>query len=195
MDTCFPADFETLLAGLVDLPPQQARVDAFVAVRDLAYGDIGSRNPFDVLKAKKGTCSGKHALLKLLLERLGYGVQSYFAKHDFSRFPIEPWPEELRQFRNKLLTDYHDFLKVNVEGRWMTVDAVFDQSMKPLGFPVYDWDGLSEMILPVKAQQVFACDADVEEHKKALIAELPLQVQRDRKAFLEALTKWLDGKR
>jgi hypothetical protein len=62
-----PPEFEGLLLQLAKLPAREARVQAFTTVRDIAYGNIGSRDPYDVLRAKKGTCSGKHALLKLLL--------------------------------------------------------------------------------------------------------------------------------
>lgn len=177
------------------LSAQVARKQAFLFVRDIAYGDIGSRNPYDVLEKKKGTCSGKHALLRILLEKLGYEVQPYFAKHDFSQFPLQKWPDALREFQSKILTDYHDFLKVDVDGKWVDVDAIFDAFMESKGFPVTNWDGMSDVPLPIKAQEIFPAKGDVEDHKKRLIAALPEQVQKDRKAFLGTLTKWLDDER
>lgn len=190
-----PPEFGQQLEKFRGMPAQEGRAAAFTFVRDIRYGDIGSRNPYDVLQAKKGTCSGKHALLKLFLEGLGYEVQTYFAKHDFSKFPIRPWPESLADFRAKTLTDYHDFLKVNVDGNWLTVDAIFDTETKGYGFPVADWDGNADMILPVQAEEIFQAQGDPEEHKKSLISALPEQVQKDRKLFLTALTKMLDEKR
>src|SRR3989344_3925296 len=125
-----PSEFKQQLESFKQMPAQEGRAAAFKFVRDIHYGDIGSRDPFFVLQAKKGTWSGKHALLKLFLEGLGYEVQTYFAKHDFSKFPIRPWPESLADFRAKTLTDYHDFLKVDVGGNWLTVDAIFDAETK-----------------------------------------------------------------
>ena len=185
-------EFDAELARFKDLAPREGRIAAFTFVRDILYGDIGSRDPHDVLRVRKGTCSGKHALLKLFLEGLGYEVFTFFAKHGFSRFPIKPWPEVLAPFRTKTLTDYHAFLKVNVDGSWLTVDAIFDAGTKPLGFPVADWDGVSDMTLPVEAAEIFKAESEAEEQKKSLIAALPEQVQKDRKAFLAALTSMLN---
>lgn len=177
------------------MPVKAGRIAAFQFVRDIAYGDIGSRDPYDVLNKKKGTCSGKHALLKLFLEGLGYEVQTYFAKHDFGKFPIRPWPEELADFKEKILTDYHDFLKVKIGENRVTVDAIFDADTEKFGFPVADWDGESDMSLPVQADEIFPAEGDPEEHKKRLIAALSERIQKDRKAFLSALTVMLDKKR
>ncbi|MDD5041308.1 MAG: hypothetical protein PHX87_03485 [Candidatus Peribacteraceae bacterium] len=177
------------------LPDVQGRKAAYAFVRDIAYGDIGSRGAHDVLLARKGTCSGKHALLKMLFESLGYEVQSWFAEHDFSKFPIRPWPQELQEFAGKTIPDFHDFLKVNIGGEWITVDAVFDASLVRLGFPLLQWDGKMSMELPIHALRVFPAEVDVESHKKALIASLPQEDQAQRKKFLSSLTAWLEQER
>lgn len=187
--------FDAQLRHFASLPPLEGRVAAFTYVRDLAYGDIGSRNPLDVLAAQKGTCSGKHALLKLFLEGLGYDVQSWFALHDFAEFPLARWPDELGHFREKTLTDFHDFLKIKLDEDWITIDAIFDAPLKAFGFPAMEWDGATPIALPIKARETFPSEGPMEDHKKKLLAALPEQVQKDRKAFLGALTAWLDEKR
>ncbi len=187
--------FDAVMEELLPEAEPDRRIRAFHFVRDIPYGNIGSRSPYDVLLANMGTCSGKHALLKLILEALGYEVQSWFAKHDFGVFPIDPWPEELREFRGKALPDYHDFLKVKIDGKWLTVDAIFDLWMDTLGFTVQDWDGVSDMSLPVKSTETFPAEGPVEEHKKRLLAALPEDRQLARKKFLDALTQWLMMKR
>lgn len=173
----------------------EKQIRAFLFVRDIAYGDIGSRNPMDVLEKKMGTCSGKHALLKLILEALGYEVQTWFAKHDFSKFPIHPWPTVLEEFRTKTLPDFHDFLKVKLNDHWITIDAIFDAPLIKLGFTVQNWDGTSNMRLPVLAEETFQAETDVEKHKKRLLQTLNEQQRSDRKLFLSALTTWLQNKR
>jgi hypothetical protein len=190
-----PEAFTDLVAQFGVLPSERKHIAAYEYARDIAYGDIGSRNPFDVLKAHKGTCSGKHALLKKLLEELGYEVQSWFAKHDFGKFPIAQWPTELQDFKDKDIPDYHDFLKVKVGDDWQTIDAVFDAPLKDLGFPKLEWDGKASMALPVIASDLFPAEGDMEEHKKKLIAGLPEDAQQRRKQFLSAMTKWLDEQR
>jgi hypothetical protein len=119
-------EFTDLVNTLKELPESQRHIRSFVLVRDMAYGDIGSRDPYDVLEKKKGTCSGKHALLKLLLEALGYEVKSFFARHNFGSFPLKEWPQELEKFQDKQIIDYHDFLKVKIQDHWITIDAMFD---------------------------------------------------------------------
>jgi len=190
-----PPEFQALLEKWKLLPAVRGRVAAFRFVRDIHYGDIGSRNPFDVLQAKKGTCSGKHALLKLFLEGLGYKVQTFFALHDFSKFPVSPWPESLLSFQSKTLTDYHDFLKVQIGDAWLTVDAIFDAPLLSLGFPITDWDGVRDVSLPIVSESIIPAVGDPEEHKKELIAALPASVQKDRKEFLQALTAFIDENR
>lgn len=54
-----------------DLPLKKNIIKLFEKVRDIPYGDIGSRDPQDVYKKNKGTCSGKHELLKELYKELG----------------------------------------------------------------------------------------------------------------------------
>ena len=188
-------EFTTLVLRFSDVQEPQRRIAVFEYVRDIAYGDIGARNPLDVLQKRKGTCSGKHALLKLLLESLDYEVQSWFAKHNFGDFPIQEWPEELQIFKGKQITDYHDFLKVKIGNQWVTIDAIFDIPLKKLGFPVQSWDGESDMKLPVRAEEIFKAEGDMEEHKKKLIGALPEEKQKERKAFLSTLTTWLDTHR
>lgn len=188
-------EIDTILDRDKSLPELDRRIAAFTFVRDIAYGNIGSRDPLDVLAAKKGTCSGKHALLRILLNRLGYETQTWFAKHDFHNFPIKPWPEELNEFRELTLTDYHDFLKVKIGNQWVTLDAMFDKPLLKLGFPVQDWDGLSDMDLPVSAEELFKAEDGTEAHKKRLVEKMPKSVQKNRKKFLAELTKWIDSAR
>lgn len=190
-----PVEFTELVARFDALPPAQKHIAAYEYARDIAYGDIGSRNPFDVLKAHKGTCSGKHALLKKLLEEMGYEVQSWFATHNFGKFPIAQWPSALQEFKDADVPDYHDFLKVKVGGEWLTIDAVFDAPLEELGFPKLEWDGVTSMQLPVESSDLFPAEGDMEEHKKRLIGALPDEAQKRRKAFLSAMTKWLDEQR
>ncbi len=187
--------FEKAVQSLSSLPEPERRLRAFLFVREIPYGNTGSRSPYDVLTNNKGTCSGKHALLKLILEALGYEVQAWFAIHDFGKFPVSPWPAELKEFQGKQIADYHDFLKVNIDGRWVTIDAIFDLPMRQWGFLVQDWDGNSDMPLPVKTDSMFVAEGDVEGCKKSLIGALPEATQNDRKIFLKALTAWVDARR
>jgi hypothetical protein len=187
--------FSELQQRFRSLPAVRGRIAAFEFVRDIPYGDIGSRNPLDVLEAGQGTCSGKHALLRMFLEGMGYEVRSWFARHDFGQFPIHPWPDALAVFKGKIIPDFHDFLKMRVMEEWVTVDAVFDAPLVVLGFPMLRWDGQNSMSLPIHYSEVFPAEEDVEDHKRRLIAELPREIQELRRHFLSRLTVWLKKER
>ena len=133
--------------------------------------------------------------MKLLLEKLGYDVQSWFAKHDFGKFPIASWPEALADFKDSDIPDYHDFLKVQIGDEWVTIDAVFDPSLASLGFPLLQWDGQTNMQLPIESSETFQAGGDMETHKKQLIGALTDEQQAKRKTFLSSLTAWLDENR
>ena len=122
-------------------------------------------------------------------------MQSFFAKHNFGSFPIAEFPKELLEYNGKSIPDYHDFVKVKIGDSWLTVDAVFDSELEKLGFPKLEWDGLTNIDLPVEASEVFPAEGDMEEHKQRLISALSEQEQRERKQFLADLTSWLDAKR
>lgn len=45
---------------------------AFLLVRDMPYTRASSRDPETIIQEWRGTCSGKHYLLKSLFAELGY---------------------------------------------------------------------------------------------------------------------------
>src|SRR5438128_48361 len=45
--------------------------DAFYLIRDMPYGRASSWEPAAILSEWRGTCSGKHYLLKSVLEEMG----------------------------------------------------------------------------------------------------------------------------
>ena len=194
--------FEKILADLRSVPSKEQRIRAFTFVRDIPFGHIGSRDPLDVLEANKGTCSGKNALLKNILEALGYETENWFAKHDFfgkfrhkGKFRMEHWPDELSPYRDMEIIDYHTFLKIKLNNQWVQIDAIFDPLMKKFGFPVEDWDGETDMTLPVHADETFPVEGNLEQHKKRLIATHSEKNENNRKGFLLAFTEWLNSER
>ncbi len=195
-------EFQRIIADLKNLPPKEQRIRAFTFVRDIPFGHIGSREPLDVLKARKGTCSGKNALLKNILESLGYETENWFAKRDFfgkfrhkGKFRMERWPQELSPYRDAEIVDYHTFLKIKLGEKWVLIDAIFDPFMKKFGFPVEEWDGETDMTLPVHAEETFPVEGNLENHKQRLIATHSEENERNRKGFLSAFTEWLNKER
>ncbi len=187
--------FRKMVSDIGELTPKERLVSAFISIRDIPYGSANSPTPFSVIERNRGTAKGKHRLLKMVLTSLGYEVKDYWARHDFRDMPIKPWPKVLEQFSKETLTGFHDFLKVRVGVKWVTVDATFDRPLAKLGFPVREWDGNSDVELPVAALETFPVVPPIDDQKRKLVAALPEEMRERRKRFLKTLKKWLEEER
>ena len=174
-------------------PSNQKIITLFEKVRDIPYGDIGSRDPVDVYRQNKGTCSGKHELLRELYQQLGIQVKDYLVMHRFKEMPVK-FPNHIQNILNRSdILDPHNFFKILVDKNCVIVDATWNKPLKKLGFPVNEnWDGKTDMQIAVVPEgKIFETDDPVS-LKKQLIGQLPDQVQKDRKLFLAELTEWLN---
>ena len=175
---------------------EEKLVGAFRSVRDIPYGGKNTKDPVQVLEQRQGTGSGKHQVLKHLIEKLGYPVRECLAKHDFGNYPLNTWPDALKEFQGKHITGYHDFLQVKIHDAWISVDATFDKPLEKLGLPVGTWDGKTDMKLAVAADEVIPVEqGSVSELRKSLIKSLPEPEQEDRKKLLQAMKGWIAGAR
>ncbi len=175
-----------------DLPFDEKVVKLFERVRDIPYGDIGSRDPKDVYEQNKGTCSGKHELLKELYQELSIEVKDFITMHKFNNLKVD-FPDEIKAILNRTqIVDPHNFFKIKRDNKWITVDSTWDKPLKTLGFPVNEnWDGKTDMELCVVPIELFEAKNPIELKKKK-ISELPEEVQKDRKLFLKKLTEWVE---
>ncbi len=187
--------FDNLIKALGELTPEEKLVSAYNSVRDIPYGGVRTKDTDDVLADNKGTGRGKHALLKNLFESMGYEVKEYLAMHNLSEYPLNPWPSELDAFKGKKITSFHEFLKIKLQDKWVTVDAAFDHSLVPLGFPQLEWDGKSDMALPVNAEQILDVGPDATTQIKELIRTLPEEERQLRQSFLKTLKAWIEKNR
>jgi hypothetical protein len=170
----------------------QEIINIFKKVRDIPYGDIGSRDPDDILENNMGTCSGKHSLLKKLYENAGIECKNFVALHKFIDLPIK-YPSNLMDILNKSdIIDPHNFIKIKIDNKWITVDATWDKTLKKYGFPVTEnWNGKSSMnlcVIPLDIEEV----ADPIKYKEQKLSLLPKKIQEDRKLFLKSLSIWLN---
>lgn len=86
-------------------------ITLFEKVRDIPYGNIGSRDPADVYKEGKGTCSGKHELLKELYQELGIKTKDFLIMHRFKEMPVD-FPEDIMTILNRSdIVDPHNFFQ------------------------------------------------------------------------------------
>ena len=60
--------------------PLHARVQVFERVRDIPYTYPASRDPVEVLRLERGSCSGKHYLLGELFRRTGLRGANFFRR-------------------------------------------------------------------------------------------------------------------
>lgn len=182
------------LTGEADLGEKV--VILFEKIRDIPYGNIGSRNPLDVYSKNKGTCSGKHELLKSLYKEMGIPTQDFIITHKFKDLPVD-FPQNIREILDKTeINDPHNFFKIKIDEKWITIDITWDIALKKLGFLVNEnWDGKSDTSIAVALGGDIYETNDPIALKKELISKLPENVQKERKLFLTECTKWLDSLR
>lgn len=168
----------------------------FNKVRDIPYGNIDSRNPKDVYLQQKGTCSGKHELLKGLYKSLGIQVKDYIILHSFNELPVK-YPNEIKEFLNEnKVIDPHNFLKIKIKNHWRIVDVTWDLPLETLGFPINKTWSIEKdcNISVVQGSEIFETNNPIEK-KKELLSKFSIMEQKDRKQFLQLLTNWLNEER
>ena len=108
---------------------------AFLLVRDMPYTRASSHDPETIIQEWRGTCSGKHYLLKGLFAELGYASR-LIACTTVAHIN----PKEVRGKLRKLLeqskgrfVDVHNYLILNLPETEMIVDATWPLSTKGMG--------------------------------------------------------------
>jgi hypothetical protein len=195
---------EILAAWGIEKQPKARQITMlYEKVRDIPFGSMGSRDPYRVYQLNKGTCSGKNFLIKELFNEIGVKTRDMICLQrwkDLTWFPDDEYdvvtlPEHLmKHFDNSDIVDFHNFVKIEVNGRWVQLDVTIDAPLKALGFHVVEkWDGASDMPLCfVGTHKVWDCGDCGFEKKVEFTSMLPETFEKARKAFLEALTAWID---
>lgn len=168
------------------------RIVLFEKVRDIPYAYPTSRDPAEVLHANRGSCSGKHYLLGALYRELGLPTRHMICTHRFNESPIA-FPDDMQDaLRRNEIVDLHDYLQIEVDGRWLEVDATWQADLRAFGFPVNeDWDGKTPMSLSVVPDELTLVESDPEKQKEAMLAKLTPRQRTLRKQFLDALNGWV----
>lgn len=196
---------ETILKKweIKDLSLKEQIIKIFEKVRDVKFGHIGSRNPMDVFKADKGTCSGKNFLLRELYKAIGLETKDMICLQrwkDLSWFPddryeLVDFPEELlKKLEEKEIVDFHNYILLKIDNKWIQVDATIDKELQELGFRTEtDWDGKSNMPLCfVGSHKVWECGTEGADKKAELTSQLSKSIQEARSDFLSSITEWID---
>lgn len=171
--------------------PDGSLARVFERVRDIPYGVIGTRDPEQVYLKNTGTCSGKHFLFFELAAALGFEVKHFMCSHSFRDFPVKLPPHLSKMLEEKDILDYHNFVKVRVDGRRLTVDLTWDLPLKKYGFPVNEnLDG------KVSGASIGTWEtSDPEKFKEDHIASMSKMERERRKLFLQGLSDWVSGLR
>lgn len=148
----------------------------FLLVRDMPYTRASSRDPDVLMREWRGTCSGKHYLLKGLFAELGYNSRLIACTTVVHIDPKEVSGKlrELLEQSNGRFVDVHNYLILELPQKEMIVDATWPIATKGLGTVV------NERFVPGEDQQI-ACqplkswvvpeDRDPQEFKNEILKE------------------------
>ena len=149
---------------------------AFFLVRDMPYVRASSRDPQTTIQEWRGTCSGKHYLLKGLFAELGYSSQ-LIACTTVAHID----PQSVRGKLRKLLeqsegrfVDVHNYLILELPQGEMIVDATWPLATKGMGTVVNERFVLGEnhqiACKPIKTWMVPE-DRNAQEFKDEILKE------------------------
>ncbi len=185
-----------ILSGLDD----PSYIGIFHHVRKIPYGGVGQRDPRVVYEQNRGTCSGKHILLRDLLRVANYkaDVLTIFT-HFNKKIPIHAsmLDQLVCLIREGEIPDYHNVVqlglkKANGDVEHLLLDATWPDDMGRYGFLVNSsWDGLVDTIAagPLLERQPICENVVVQ--KKHLLLNLSEQQLESRALFLDLLTSWI----
>lgn len=165
--------------GMADVHVDDA-IDIIRIVKQIPYGRARDRAGETIITQWRGTCSGKHYLLKEILAEIGYDFQLVHRVYVLS--PIDGAtlfsPRVVACMPSGGLTDVHTYGWLEHHGRCLPIDVTFPG----------DWDGVSSMPLACGDGQDFSVPVGVDPQalKEALIAQHC--VSEDRERFIAALS-------
>lgn len=163
----------------------------FHLVSNIPYGSVGARSVETTILKNKGSCSTKHVLLADLLKREGVEVRYFIGKSDL-RGLNKFLPDTMRL--EGAVYDYHNFLKIQVDGSWYVADATFGLREQQIGFPSnVNWslEGDCKILFPVlESEEV----DDIFLAKEKKIAGLTKDEQATRSKYFSNLINYMSEK-
>lgn len=134
----------------------------FNQIRDIPYSVPLS------LKETDYCCSGKHKILKKLLEDLGFNVRYRVVSFRWDLFHL---PDEISKIPHENFST-HVYLEVLIGDNWLDMDVTWDPGLKNI-FSVNEWNGHKNIIaVPIlekfslkKSQKIMDNETDEEINK------------------------------
>ena len=108
---------------------------AFLLVRDMPYTRASSRDPDTIIREWRGTCSGKHYLLKRLFAELGYSSRLIACTTVTYIDPktVQGKLRTLLEQSNGRFVDVHNYLILELPEKEMIVDATWPLATRGMG--------------------------------------------------------------
>ena len=130
---------EAIQRGLIKPEEEIDLKKAFFLVRDMPYTRASSRDSETIIHEWRGTCSGKHYLLKKLFAELGYKSKliACTTVNHIDPKSISGKLRKLLEQSNGRFVDVHNYLILELpDGGEMIVDATWPLSTKEMGLVV-----------------------------------------------------------
>ena len=191
---------ETLKAKAVErgLLKRDEQIDlerAYVLVRDMPYIRASSRAPETIIQEWRGTCSGKHYLLKGLFAELGYPSR-LIACTTVTHIDPKKVHGKLRRLLEQSegrFVDVHNYLVLELPETEMIVDATWPLATREMGTVVNEHFVLGEnqriACVPLKTW-VVPDDRNAQEFKDEILKEsFTPQELAHRDEFIKTLGK------
>ena len=131
------------------LSARSARISIYQHIRDIPYAIISElrdpkTGPSGLITMNRGSCVPKHFLMYLMMEELGLAVKYVSYLFEWNDPGIK-FPSVVKKVVKNMPITAHLALKVNIDGKWILVDATYDLPLKKAGFPVNEsWDGVTD---------------------------------------------------
>ncbi len=186
--------------GLLKLEDEIDLEKAFILVRDMPYIRASSRDPETIIKEWRGTCSGKHYLLKELFAELGYSshvIACTTVTHMDPKKVFGKLRRLLTQTQGRFV-DVHNYLVLELPEGEMIVDATWPVSNKGMGVVVNEQFVLGQnqrtAVEPLKSW-IVPDGRDPQDFKNEILQEsfTPEELAH-RNEFLETVSKVTSNK-
>jgi hypothetical protein len=173
---------------------------AFLLVRDMPYIRASSRDHETIIDEWRGTCSGKHYLLKGLFAELGYSSRVIACTTITYIDPKKVFGKLRKLLRQSdgRFVDVHNYLILELPDKEMIVDATWPISTKGMGVVINEHFVLGQnqkiAVVPLKSW-VVPDDRDPQEFKNEILREsfTPEELAH-RDEFLKILSKLTNNK-
>ena len=113
------------------------RISIFETVRNFLYQINWVNTAEKLLNIKEWYCTSKHRLLQAVYGKLWYETKLCFIPFSFNKVYL-PDPLINRWYANRKW--YHTFLKMNIDWKWVNIDATFNSELKDLYVVNDNWD-------------------------------------------------------